>query len=191
MNRVIPTEGRNMEIRGTTIIAVRRGNQVAIAGDGQVTAGDAILKGNARKVRRMMEGTVLSGFAGATADAFTLYEIIEKKLKQYHGDLTRAAVEMAKEWRLDRNLRKLEAMLLVADRQKTFLISGVGDVIEPEHDVIAIGSGGNYALAAARAYLDGTELSAVEIARKSLEIAGDICIYTNGSIMVEHLEENV
>ncbi|HLW21690.1 MAG TPA: ATP-dependent protease subunit HslV [Sphaerochaetaceae bacterium] len=178
-----------MEIRGTTIIAVRRGGQVAIAGDGQVTAGDAILKGNARKVRRMMDGTVLSGFAGATADAFTLYEIIEKKLKQYHGDLTRAAVEMAKEWRLDRNLRRLEAMLLVADRQKTFLISGVGDVIEPEHDVIAIGSGGNFALAAARAYLDGTELSAVEIARKSLEIASDICIYTNGSILVEHLEE--
>jgi|SRR5690554_2415308 ATP-dependent HslUV protease subunit HslV len=189
MKKVIPMEGKNMEIRGTTIIAVRRGGQVAIAGDGQVTAGDAILKGNARKVRRMMDGTVLSGFAGATADAFTLYEIIEKKLKQYHGDLTRAAVEMAKEWRLDRNLRRLEAMLLVADRQKTFLISGVGDVIEPEHDVIAIGSGGNFALAAARAYLDGTELSAVEIARKSLEIASDICIYTNGSILVEHLEE--
>ena len=180
-----------MEIRGTTIIAVRRGNQVAIAGDGQVTAGDAILKGNARKVRRMMEGTVLSGFAGATADAFTLYELIEKKLKQYRGDLTRAAVEMAKEWRLDRTLRKLEAMLLVADREKTFLISGVGDVIEPEHDVIAIGSGGNFALAAARAYLDGTDLSAAEIARKSLEIASDICIYTNGSILVEQLEEQL
>jgi ATP-dependent HslUV protease subunit HslV len=182
-------EGIEMEIRGTTIIAVRKDGKVAIAGDGQVTAGDAILKGNARKVRTMMDGTVLSGFAGATADAFTLYEIIEKKLKQFHGDLTRSAVEMAKEWRMDRNLRKLEAMLLVADKSKTFLISGVGDVIEPEHDVIAIGSGGNFALAAARAYMDGSDLSAAEIARKSLEIASEICIYTNGSILVEQLEE--
>lgn len=189
MNKAIPMEGKKMEIRGTTIIAVRRGNLVAIAGDGQVTAGDAILKGNARKVRRMMDGAVLSGFAGATADAFTLYEIIEKKLKQYHGDLTRAAVEMAKEWRMDRNLRKLEAMLLVADKHKTFLISGMGDVIEPEHDVIAIGSGGNFALAAARAFMDCSELSAADIARKSLEIASEICIYTNGSIIVEQLEE--
>ena len=189
--RVIHMEGKEMEIRGTTIIAVRKNGQIAIAGDGQVTAGDAILKGNARKVRTMMDGNVLSGFAGATADAFTLYEIIEKKLKQYHGDLTRAAVEMAKEWRMDRNLRKLEAMLIVADRQKTFLISGVGDVIEPEHDVIAIGSGGNFALAAARAYMDGSDLTAAEIARKSLEIASEICIYTNGSILVEHLEESV
>lgn len=176
-----------MEIRGTTIIAVRRDGRVAIAGDGQVTAGDAILKGNARKVRRMMDGKILSGFAGATADAFTLYDVIEKKLKQYNGDLTRAAVEMAKEWRMDRNLRKLEAMIIVADDKKTFLISGVGDVIEPEHHVIAIGSGGNYALAAARAYLDSSSLSAEEIARKSLEIASDICVYTNKSILVESL----
>lgn len=176
-----------MEIRGTTIVAVRKNGMVAIAGDGQVTAGDAIMKGNARKVRRMFDGKVLTGFAGATADAFTLYEVIEKKLKEYRGDLTRAAVEMAKEWRMDRNLRKLEAMLLVADASKTFLISGVGDVIEPEHDVIAIGSGGNYALAAARAYLDVSSLSAEEIARKSLEIASDICVYTNKSIIVESL----
>lgn len=178
-----------MEIRGTTIVAVRKDGQIAIAGDGQVTAGDAILKGNARKVRRMMEGKVISGFAGATADAFTLYEVIEKKLKEHRGDLTRAAVEMAKEWRMDRNLRKLEAMILVADASKTFLISGMGDVIEPEHDVIAIGSGGNYALAAARAYLECSDFSAQEIARKALEIASDICVYTNKSILVETLQE--
>ncbi len=173
--------------RGTTIIAVRKDGKVALAGDGQVTAGDAILKGNTRKVRRMLEGKVLSGFAGATADAFTLYEVFEKKLKQYNGDLMRGAVEMAKEWRLDRNLRRLEAMLLVADKEKTFLISGSGDVIEPEYDTIAIGSGGNYAVAAARAYLESSQLSAEEIARKSLEIASDICVYTNKSIVVETL----
>ncbi len=173
--------------RGTTIIAVRKDGKVALAGDGQVTAGDAILKGNTRKVRRMYEGKVLSGFAGATADAFTLYEVFEKKLKQYNGDLMRSAVEMAKEWRLDRNLRRLEAMLLVADKEKTFLISGSGDVIEPEYDAIAIGSGGNYAVAAARAYLESSQLSAEEIARKALEIASDICVYTNKSIVVETL----
>ncbi len=173
--------------RGTTIIAVRKDGKVALAGDGQVTAGDAILKGNTRKVRRLLEGKVLSGFAGATADAFTLYEVFEKKLKQYNGDLMRGAVEMAKEWRLDRNLRRLEAMLLVADKEKTFLISGSGDVIEPEYDTIAIGSGGNYAVAAARAYLESSQLSAEEIARKSLEIASDICVYTNKSIVVETL----
>ncbi len=173
--------------RGTTIIAVRKDGKVALAGDGQVTAGDAILKGNTRKVRRMLEGKVLSGFAGATADAFTLYEVFEKKLKQYNGDLMRGAVEMAKEWRLDRNLRRLEAMLLVADKEKTFLISGSGDVIEPEYDTIAIGSGGNYAVAAARAFLESSQLSAEEIARKSLEIASDICVYTNKSIVVETL----
>jgi ATP-dependent HslUV protease subunit HslV len=181
-------EGKKMSnFRGTTIIAVRKDGKVALAGDGQVTAGDAILKGNTRKVRRMLEGKVLSGFAGATADAFTLYEVFEKKLKQYNGDLMRGAVEMAKEWRLDRNLRRLEAMLLVADKEKTFLISGSGDVIEPEYDTIAIGSGGNYAVAAARAYLESSQLSAEEIARKSLEIASDICVYTNKSIVVETL----
>lgn len=176
-----------MEIRGTTIIAVRRNDHVAIAGDGQVTAGDAIMKGNARKVRTLMDGRIISGFAGATADAFTLYEVIEDKLKQYNGDLTRAAVEMAKEWRTDRNLRRLEAMLIVADRSKTFLLTGMGDVIEPEYDVIAIGSGGNYALAAARAYMENEQLSAREIAHKALEIASDICVYTNKSIRVEEL----
>jgi ATP-dependent HslUV protease subunit HslV len=181
-------EGKMMSnFRGTTIIAVRKDGKVALAGDGQVTAGDAILKGNTRKVRRMYEGKVLSGFAGATADAFTLYEVFEKKLKQYNGDLMRSAVEMAKEWRLDRNLRRLEAMLLVADKEKTFLISGSGDVIEPEYDAIAIGSGGNYAVAAARAYLESSQLSAEEIARKALEIASDICVYTNKSIVVETL----
>jgi len=176
-----------MEIRGTTIIAVRRNDHVAIAGDGQVTAGDAIMKGNARKVRTLMDGRIISGFAGATADAFTLYEVIEDKLKQYNGDLTRAAVEMAKEWRTDRNLRRLEAMLIVADSSKTFLLTGMGDVIEPEYDVIAIGSGGNYALAAARAYMENEQLSARDIARKALEIASDICVYTNKSIRVEEL----
>lgn len=176
-----------MELKGTTIIAVRRYGHVAIAGDGQVTAGEAVMKGNARKVRRMFDGKIISGFAGATADAFALYEVFENKLKQYNGDLTRSAVELAKEWRLDRNLRRLDAMLLVADSAKTFLVSGAGDVIEPEYDVIAIGSGGNYALASARAYLDCSDLSASEIARKSLLIAGDICIYTNKSIVLEEL----
>lgn len=176
-----------MSIKGTTIVAVRKDGKVAIAGDGQVSTGDSILKGNAKKVRKMMDGKVISGFAGATADAFTLYEVIEKKLKEFRGDLTRAAVEMAKEWRLDRNLRRLEAMILVADSSKTFLISGMGDVIEPEYDTIAIGSGGNYAVAAARAYLESSNYSAEEIARKSLEIASDICVYTNKSIMVETL----
>ncbi|MHC1693239.1 MAG: ATP-dependent protease subunit HslV [Sphaerochaetaceae bacterium] len=176
-----------MSFRGTTIIAVKRNGHIAIAGDGQVTAGEAVMKGNARKVRRMFDGKVISGFAGATADAFTLAEVIEKNLKQYNGDLTRAAVEMAKEWRMDRNLRKLEAMILVADSSKIFLISGVGDVLEPEFDAIAIGSGGNYAYAAALAFLESSDYSAAEIARKSLEIASGICIYTNKSIIVEEL----
>jgi ATP-dependent HslUV protease subunit HslV len=161
---------------------------VAIAGDGQVTAGDTVMKGNARKVRRLFDGRVITGFAGATADAFTLFELFEKKLKQFNGDLTRAAVDLAKEWRIDRNLRKLEAMMLVSDGKKIFLISGTGDVLEPEYDAIGIGSGGNYALAAARAYLDSeVALEAVDIARKSLEIASTICIYTNGSIIVEEM----
>ena len=146
------------------------------------------MKGNARKVRRLFDGRVITGFAGATADAFTLFELFEKKLKQFNGDLTRAAVDLAKEWRIDRNLRKLEAMMLVSDGKKIFLISGTGDVLEPEYDAIGIGSGGNYALAAARAYLDSeVALEAVDIARKSLEIASTICIYTNGSIIVEEM----
>ncbi|MGI6433194.1 MAG: ATP-dependent protease subunit HslV [Sphaerochaetaceae bacterium] len=178
-----------MEIRGTTIVAVRKDGCIALAGDGQVTAGDAILKGNAKKVRRLMDGKIISGFAGATADAFALYEVIEAKLKEYRGDLTRSAVEMAKEWRTNRNLRRLEAMILVADASTILLISGSGDVIEPQGDVIAIGSGGNYATAAARAYLESSSYSAVEIARKSLAIAADICIYTNTSVTVETIEE--
>lgn len=177
-----------MSFRGTTIVAVRKNGHVAIAGDGQVTAGETVMKGNARKVRRLFDGKVITGFAGATADAFTLFELFEKKLKQFNGDLTRAAVDLAKEWRIDRNLRKLEAMMLVSDGKKIFLISGTGDVLEPEYDAIGIGSGGNYALAAARAYLDSAvELEAVDIARKSLEIASTICIYTNGSIIVEEM----
>jgi ATP-dependent HslUV protease subunit HslV len=177
-----------MRIRSTTVIAVRRDGKVAMAGDGQVTIGATVMKSNARKVRRMGEGKVLAGFAGATADAFTLFELFEKKLKEYQGDLTRAAVELAKEWRTDKMLRRLEAMLLVADREKSLLLSGTGDVIEPAEDVIAIGSGGPYAYAAALAYLDGTSLGARAIAERSLGIAGAICIYTNDKIAVEEIE---
>lgn len=174
-------------IRSTTIIAVRRGGKVAMAGDGQVTMGETVMKSNARKVRSIYDGRILTGFAGATADAFTLLEHFEVKVKEYQGDLTRAAVELAKDWRTDKMLRKLEALLLVADREKTLLLSGTGDVIEPAGDAIAIGSGGNYAYAAALAYLDTSELSAAEIARRSLAIAGGICIYTNDHILVEEL----
>ena len=175
------------KFRSTTIIAVRRDGKVAMAGDGQVTFGETVMKNNAKKVRRLMDGKVLCGFAGATADAFTLLERFEPKLKEYSGDLTRAAVELAKEWRMDRNLRRLEAMLLVADVSKTLLVSGSGDVIEPATDVLAIGSGGNYAYAAALAYLDGSNFSAAEIAEKSLKTAGSICIYTNQEITLEEL----
>lgn len=176
-----------MSFEGTTILAVRKGNQVAVAGDGQVTFGDTVLKGNSRKVRRMYSDRIIAGFAGSTADAFTLFELIEKKLSEYNGDLTRAAVELAKEWRTDRMLRKLEAMLLVADAEHTFLISGNGDVVQPEHDSIAIGSGGSYAYAASRAFLEASDYSAAEIARRSLLIASEICIYTNSNIIVEEL----
>jgi len=175
------------QIRGTTVVAVRRGASVAMAGDGQVTMGNTVMKTNARKVRRISDGKVLVGFAGATADAFTLFERFEGKVKEYGGDITRAAVELAKDWRTDRILRRLEALLLVADRKATFLISGTGDVIEPDEGVIAIGSGGSYAYAAARAYLDASELGAREIAERSLRIAAGICIYTNGEIVVEEL----
>lgn len=177
-----------MKIRSTTILAVRRDGKVAMAGDGQVTVDKTVMKPNARKVRRLLDGKVLCGFAGATADAFTLFERFEVKLKEYSGDLARAAVELAKDWRTDRALRRLEAMLLVADKQKTLLISGTGDVIEPAEAALAIGSGGPYAYAAALAYLDGSNLSAREIAEKSLRIAGSICIYTNDQIVVEELE---
>lgn len=177
-----------MKIRGTTILAVRKDGKVAIAGDGQVTMGESvIMKGNARKVRTLFGGKILTGFAGSTADAFTLMERFEERLKEFSGDITRAAVELAKDWRTDRTLRKLEAMLLVADKDKTFLLSGTGDVIEPETGAIAIGSGGNYAYAAALAYLDSSDLSAREIAERSLGIAGDICVFTNKNINVEEL----
>lgn len=178
---------KNERIRSTTVIAVRRNGKVAMAGDGQVTMGDTVMKPNARKVRKIYDGRILTGFAGATADAFTLLEKFELKVKEFAGDLTRAAVELAKDWRTDKALRNLQALLLVADVEKTLLISGTGDVIEPAADALAIGSGGNFAYAAALAYLESTELTAVEIAQKSLEIAGQICIYTNDHILVEEL----
>lgn len=176
-----------MQIHATTILCVRRGTQVAIAGDGQVSAGQTILKGNAVKVRKLLNGKILTGFAGATADAFTLLEKLEEKLQAFGGNLTRAAVELAKDWRTDKMLRRLEAMLIAADQEKIFLLTGNGDVIEPEEGVVAIGSGGNYALASARALLKKTDLSAQEICLESLKIAAEICVYTNGSITLEHL----
>ena len=176
-----------MRIRSTTILVVRREGKVAMAGDGQVTMGNTVMKSNARKVRSIRDGAVLVGFAGATADAFTLFDHFEGKLNEFQGDLTRASVELAKDWRTDRILRKLEALLLVADKSKTLLLSGTGDVIEPADDAIAIGSGGPYAYAAAMAYLDGTQLPAVEIAKRSLNIAAGICIYTNERILVEEI----
>ena len=175
------------KIRSTTVVAVRRNGKVAMAGDGQVTAGETVMKGNARKVRKIYDGKILTGFAGSAADAFTLFDKFETKVKEFNGDLTRSAVELAKLWRTDRSLSKLEALLLVADSSKILLISGDGNVIEPENDVIAIGSGGNYAYAAALAYLDSSDYSAKEIAEKSLKIAGDICIYTNNNVTVEEL----
>ena len=175
------------QFSGTTILAVRRDGKVAIAGDGQVTLGNTVMKGNARKVRRLYQDKVLAGFAGGTADAFTLFERFETKLQAHNGQLTRAAVEMAKDWRTDRMLRKLEALLIVADQESLLMISGNGDVIEPEENHIAIGSGGPYAQAAAKALMDNTDLSAREIAEKSLMIAGDICIYTNQNLTVEEL----
>ena len=180
-----------MTIHGTTICAVRKDGKVAIAGDGQATSGEGgiVMKGNCRKVRRLYDGCVVIGFAGATADAFTLFELFEGKLRQYNGDLTRAAVELAKQWRMDRALRNLNAMMLTSDGSKLFLITGSGDVLEPEGDAAGIGSGGAYALAAARAYLDsGVEWSAEEIARKSVETAADICIYTNHNILTEVID---
>jgi ATP-dependent HslUV protease subunit HslV len=171
---------------GTTIVCVRRGGNVALGGDGQVTLGTQVMKGNARKVRRLHDGKVLAGFAGGTADAFTLFEYFEAKLVK-HGNLTRAAIELAKDWRTDRMLRRLEALLIVADKTQSFLISGTGDVIEPEHDLLAIGSGGAYAQAAATALIANTELDARAIVTKALEIAADICIYTNREITIEEL----
>ena len=178
-----------MSFRGTTILCVRRDHQMVIGGDGQVTLGNVVMKGNARKVRRLYSGKVLAGFAGATADAFTLFERFEGKLQSYGGQLMRAAVEMAKDWRTDRALRRLEAMMIVADQDTMLLLSGTGDVIEPENDFIAIGSGGSYAHAAAQALLDNTDLSAREVVEKALNIAADLCIYTNHALTIETLEK--
>lgn len=178
------------QIHGTTVICVRRGNSVAMGGDGQLTQGNAILKGNGRKVRWLDDGKVLAGFAGGTADAFTLFERFEAALGKFQGQLTRAAVELAKEWRSERALRRLEALLLVADNSATLMISGTGDVIEPEGGVLAIGSGGPYAQAAARALIENSELDAKSIVTKSLEIAADVCIYTNHHHTIEVLDQS-
>ena len=177
------------QFRGTTILSVRRDKQVVLGGDGQVTLGNTVMKGNARKVRRLYQGKVLAGFAGGTADAFTLFERFEGKLEKHSGHLTRAAVELAKDWRTDRILRRLEAMLAVADDKASLIISGNGDVVEPENSLIAIGSGGPYAQAAARALLENTEQSAREIVEKALNITADICIYTNRNLCIEMLPE--
>jgi ATP-dependent HslUV protease subunit HslV len=173
---------------GTTVLSVRRGRRVALGGDGQVTLGNVVIKAGARKVRRLYHDRILAGFAGGTADAFTLFERFEAKLEKHQGNLLRSAVELAKDWRTDRALRRLEAMLGVADRDASLVITGSGDVLEPEQGVIAIGSGGPYAQAAARALLDNTELDAEAIVRKSLAIAGELCIYTNQNVVVEVLE---
>ena len=173
---------------GTTILSVRRGDRVALGGDGQVTLGNVIVKASARKVRRLYQDRILAGFAGGTADAFTLFERFEAKLEKHQGSLTRSAVELAKDWRTDRMLRRLEAMLAVADRDTSLIITGTGDVLEPEQGLIAIGSGGPYAQAAAKALLDNTELSPEEIVKRALTIAGDLCIYTNQQHTIETLE---
>jgi ATP-dependent HslUV protease subunit HslV len=178
---------RRLRIRSTTVLAVRRGGHVVIGGDGQVTMGNTVVKASARKIRRLADGKIVAGFAGSAADGITLFEKFEGRLKEFGGNLTRAAVELAKDWRTDRVLRRLEALLLVADRDKTLLLSGTGDVIEPDSDAAAVGSGGPYALAAARALLDATTLSAREIAERALAIAGEICIYTNGTRAFEEL----
>lgn len=177
-----------MKIRSTTILAVKKDGRVAMAGDGQVTLGQTVMKGNSKKVKTIYGGKIITGFAGATADAFTLFEKFEGKVNEYGGDITRAAVELAKQWRTDRMLSKLEAMLLVADKEKILLISGTGDVIEPEEGILAIGSGGNYAYAAALAFMQESSLSAREIALKSMEIASKICIYTNNVFVVEEVK---
>ncbi|TWG88971.1 HslV component of HslUV peptidase [Mesorhizobium sp. J18] len=177
----------DITMHATTIVTVRKGGKVVIAGDGQVSMGQTIMKGNARKVRRIGKGNVIAGFAGATADAFTLLERLEAKLEQYPDQLMRACVELAKDWRTDRYLRRLEAMMLVADKSVSLALTGTGDVLEPEQGVMAIGSGGNYALAAARALID-TDMDAEEIARRAMKIAADICVYTNDNVIVETLD---
>jgi len=181
-------EARVNQAHGTTILCVRRGSDVVIGGDGQVTLGNTVLKANARKVRRLYKDQVLAGFAGGTADAFTLFERFEAKLEKHQGHLTRAAVELAKDWRTDRILRRLEALLAIADKSTSLILTGQGDVVEPEQGLIAIGSGGPFAQAAARALLDHTELPAREIVERALNIAADICIYTNRSLSIEELK---
>jgi len=176
------------QYHGTTILSVRRGNQVAMGGDGQVTLGNVVVKATARKVRRLYNGQILAGFAGGTADAFTLFERFEAKLEKHQGHLLKSAVELAKDWRTDRMLRRLEAMLTVADKESSLIITGNGDVLEPEYGLLAIGSGGAYAQAAARALLDHTDLPPADIVKQALVIAGDICIYTNQSHVIETLE---
>jgi ATP-dependent HslUV protease, peptidase subunit HslV len=173
---------------GTTIVAVRKGNKVVVAGDGQVSVGQTVMKHSAKKVRRLAQGKVIGGFAGATADAFTLFERLEAKLEQYPDQLMRAAVELAKDWRTDRYLRRLEAMMIVADKNETLVVTGTGDVLTPDHETIAIGSGGNYAYAAAQALADHTELDAEEIAKKAMKIAAEICVYTNENVTLETIE---
>lgn len=175
----------------TTIVSVRRDDQVVVGGDGQVSLGNTVMKGTARKVRRLPKHDVITGFAGSTADAITLLDLFEQQLEKHQGNIFNAVVGLAREWRTDRALRKLEALMLVANSEKTYLISGSGDIIEPEDGVIAIGSGGNYALAAARALVDNSQLSAREIVEKSLQIAADICVFTNANLTVEQLESNV
>ena len=174
-------------VRSTTILAVRKDGEVAVAGDGQVSMGETVVKGGAKKVRRLYNNKILAGFAGTTADAFTLFERFESKLEQYNGNLTRSAVELTKDWRMDKYLRRLEALLIVADKESSLIISGNGDVLEPDDGIIAIGSGGGYALAAARALAANSNLSAKEIAEKALKIAAGICVYTNDNITVETL----
>jgi len=174
-------------IYGTTIVSVRKGKKVAIAGDGQVSLGHTVLKSNAKKIRKLGDGSIIGGFAGATADAFTLFERLEAKLEQYPGQLTRACVELAKDWRTDKYLRRLEAMMIVVDKDVSLILTGTGDVLEPEDGVIGIGSGGNYALAAARALVQATDLSPEKIVNKSMKIAADLCVYTNSNIIIETL----
>lgn len=180
------SQNRSETWHGTTILAVRKNDKIVIAGDGQVSLGDTVIKGNAKKVRALGKGNVISGFAGATADAFTLFERLESKLEQYPEQLLRACVELAKDWRTDRYLRRLEAMMIVADTSKTLVLTGTGDVLEPEDNVMGIGSGGNYALAAAKALVD-TDHDAETIARKAMKIAADICVYTNENLTIESL----
>ncbi|HKQ86617.1 MAG TPA: ATP-dependent protease subunit HslV [Candidatus Acidoferrales bacterium] len=181
------TEGKTQKMHGTTILSVRKDNKVVVAGDGQVTLGESVIKHNAKKVRRLYDGKVLAGFAGSTADALSLFARFEGKLQEFHGNLARAAVELAKDWRTDRSLRHLDALLVVADGKATFLLSGNGDVIEPDDGICAIGSGGPFALASARALLKHTKLSAKEIAQEAMRLASEICIFTNENFSIEEL----